>query len=34
MSLAIEGRINNKFYNVSGTKKFVSEIEINDLIIL
>ena len=34
MSLAIEGRINNKFYNVSGTKKFVSEIDINDLIIL
>ena len=34
MSLAIEGRINNKFYQSAGTKRFVSEIEINDLIIL
>jgi hypothetical protein len=34
MSLAIEGRINNKFYQQAGIKKFVSEIEINDLIIL
>lgn len=34
MNLAIEGRINNKFYQSAGTKRFVSEIEINDLIIL
>jgi single-strand DNA-binding protein len=34
MELAIEGKLISRFYERSGEKHFVSEVEINDLIIL
>jgi len=32
--LAVEGKLNTRFYEKAGQKKFISEVEINDLIIL
>jgi len=32
--VAVEGRLVSRFYNSEGQKKFVSEVEINDLILL
>ncbi len=32
--LAIEGRLISRFYSSEGKKKFISEVEVNDLIIL
>jgi single-strand DNA-binding protein len=32
--VAVEGRLVSRFYNTQGQKKFVSEVEINDLILL
>ena len=34
MDLAIEGKLKTRFYEKSGKKKFISEVEVNDLIIL
>lgn len=34
IDMAVEGKLVTRFYNSQGTKKFVSEVEINDLIIL
>ena len=34
MDLAVEGKLVTRFYQNGGTKKFISEVEINDLIIL
>jgi single-strand DNA-binding protein len=34
MDLAVEGKLVTRFYNAGGAKKFVSEVEINDLVIL
>lgn len=34
MDLAIEGKLTTRFYEKSGEKKFISEVEVNDLIIL
>ena len=32
--LAIEGKLVTRFYNKNGEKKYVSEVEVNDLVIL
>jgi single-strand DNA-binding protein len=32
--VAVEGRLVSRFYNSQGQKKYVSEVEINDLILL
>ncbi len=34
MDLAVEGKLVTRFYQSKGEKKFISEVEINDLIIL
>lgn len=34
MEVAIEGKLTSRFYQKAGEKKFVSEVEVNDLIIL
>ena len=34
MELAIEGKLTSRFYDRSGEKHFISEVEVNDLIIL
>jgi single-strand DNA-binding protein len=34
MDLAVEGKLVTRFYQAGGERKFVSEVEINDLIIL
>jgi single-strand DNA-binding protein len=34
MDLAVEGKLVTRFYQNKGEKKFISEVEINDLIIL
>lgn len=34
MDLAVEGRLVTRFYQAAGKKQFVSEVEVNDLIIL
>lgn len=34
MELAIEGKLRSRYYEEEGKKKFTSEVEINDLIIL
>ena len=34
MDLAVEGRLVTRFYNQGKERKFVSEVEVNDLIIL
>jgi single-strand DNA-binding protein len=34
MELAIEGKLITHFYNSNGKRKFVSEVEVNDLVIL
>lgn len=34
MELAIEGKLTTRFYERSGQKHFISEVEVNDLIIL
>jgi len=34
MEVAVEGKLISRFYQKGGEKKFVSEVEINDLIIL
>lgn len=34
MALAVEGKLVTRFYQSGGERKFVSEVEINDLIIL
>ncbi len=34
LDLAIEGKLVSRFYNSKGTRKIISEIEVNDLIIL
>ena len=34
MDLAIEGKLKTRFYEKSGKKQFISEVEVNDLIIL
>lgn len=34
MELAVEGKLISRFYERSGEKHFISEVEINDLIIL
>ncbi len=34
IDLAVEGKLVTRFYTNSGSKKFISEVEINDLIIL
>ncbi len=34
MDLAVEGKLVTRFYQSGGERKFVSEVEINDLIIL
>jgi single-strand DNA-binding protein len=34
MDLAVEGKLVTRFYRNQGVRKFVSEVEINDLIIL
>lgn len=34
MNLAIEGKLVSRFYQVGNRKQFVSEVEVNDLIIL
>ncbi len=34
MDLAVEGKLVTRFYHNQGARKFVSEVEINDLIIL
>ena len=34
MEVAIEGKLTSRFYQKGGEKKFISEIEVNDLIIL
>lgn len=34
MEMAIEGKLTTRFYQKSGEKRFISEVEVNDLIIL
>jgi len=34
MDLAIEGKLVTRFYQNRGERKFISEVEINDLVIL
>ncbi len=34
MELAVEGKLTSRFYERSGEKQFISEVEVNDLIIL
>ena len=34
MDLAVEGKLTSRFYERAGEKHFISEVEINDLIIL
>lgn len=34
MELAVEGKLTTRFYDKSGEKLFISEVEVNDLIIL
>jgi single-strand DNA-binding protein len=34
MEIAVEGRLTTRFYQKDGNKRFVSEVEVNDLIIL
>ena len=34
MDLAVEGKLVTRFYQSKGEKKFISEVEINDLVIL
>jgi single-strand DNA-binding protein len=34
MELAVEGKLTTRFYQKSGEKRFISEVEVNDLIIL
>ncbi|MFN5911022.1 MAG: single-stranded DNA-binding protein [Bacteroidota bacterium] len=34
MDLAVEGKLVTRFYHTGTTKKFISEVEINDLVIL
>lgn len=34
MEMAVEGKLTTRFYQKSGERKFVSEVEVNDLIIL
>lgn len=34
MELAIEGKLTTRFYQKSGEKRFISEVEVNDLIIM
>jgi single-stranded DNA-binding protein len=34
MEIAVEGKLTTRFYQKDGTRRFVSEVEVNDLIIL
>jgi single-strand DNA-binding protein len=34
MEMAIEGKLTTRFYQKSGEKRFISEVEVNDLIIM
>ena len=34
MELAVEGKLTTRFYDKGGEKRFISEVEINDLVIL
>jgi hypothetical protein len=34
MELAIEGKLTTRFYQRGGEKRFISEVEVNDLIIM
>ncbi len=34
MELAIEGKLTSRFYHKGGEKKFIQEVEVNDLVIL
>lgn len=34
MQLAIEGKLTTRFYEKGGEKRFISEVEVNDLVIL
>lgn len=34
MDMAIEGKLTTRFYQKSGEKRFISEVEVNDLIIM
>jgi single-strand DNA-binding protein len=34
MDLAVEGKLISKFYNANGERKYITEVEVNDLVIL
>jgi hypothetical protein len=34
MEVAVEGKLTTRFYDKGGEKRFISEVEVNDLVIL